>query len=504
MVLKSASVLACLLPARLGFGSNHRPDSPSRPRNRERHAKDDDHPARLVPHDRLSEPEFDPFRGNSLSLYRATDFSFRTDPPDPSRPRANTVPSNSLSQSLSIPNGDIGESPGPTHRSLGPPNRSNRSSCTTFFAFSSKRKSTQGPPIVHIPQLQQDLLVPPHSVSGRWVSDTSQTQVHLINPSSIPSPLQTDDEEYYYSHYTSLSPIPSHCASPCPDSTNVPSSKRLSSRQQDLIGNPDLHSQHSSSVDPHPSHPYIHHSYGYPTPLSSNAYSKAIDTVPRLRHATSQPFQHPQDFCSDINAGLAHGRKPPSRLGHETSRSQPDLLQRQLKTSMSTPNLASGAAPVQPRSLMKKKLPRSKGKERWLSAETWWDALLSPSPRFKVKQTPRPHTAIGRNIHDSVTKPVQGEPNKNLGVTFPSVPAPRPRAVSVTSVTPNVRPIHPTLTRSRSAVALFDQPSTSAAPRASFQPALETLVDEPTPTADQVPGGDPEIPLPEPPLSLAQ
>lgn len=504
MVLKGSSVLSCLLPARLGFGSNPRPDPPSRPCNQEKHAKDHHYPAKLVPHDRLGEPEFDPFRGNPLPLHQATDADFPTDPPNISRARANTAPSNSLPPPL-IPDGGIGESPVPAHRSLGLPNRSKRSSCTTFFAFSSKRKSTQGPPIVHIPQLQQDLLVPPHSVSGRWVSDSGQTQVHLINPSSIPSPLQTDDDEYYYSYCASSTPIPSHSASPRPDQTNTSPSKRLSSRQQDLVGNPDLDSLHPSPVDSHPSHTHRHHPYGYSTPLGLNAHFKTIGTAPPLRHATSQTFQlHPEGSRSDINTGLAHGRIPPSQLGHGTSKSQPDLLQSQLKTSMSTPNLTSGVVQVRPRSVINKKLPRSKGQERWLSAETWWDALFSPSPRFKVRQAPRPHMATGRNIHDPVTKPVEGEPNNNLGVTFPSVPAPRPRAVSVTPVTPNVRPVHPTLTRSRSAVDLLDQPSTSATARAGFEPALETLVDEPTPTPDQVPGSDAELPLPEPPLSLEQ
>lgn len=497
-------MLSCLLPARLGFGSNSRPDSPSRLRKQEKHAKDHHYPAKLFPHDRLGDPEFDPFRGNPLPLCRATDFDFRTDPPDISRARANTAPSDSFPRPLLIPDGGIGESPVPPHRAFGPPNRSKRSSCTTFFAFSSKRKSAHGPPTVHIPQLQQDLLVPAHSVSGKWVSDSGQTQVHLINSSSVPSPLQTDDEEYYYSYCASSTPIPSHSASPRPDQTNISPSKQLSSRQQDLVGIPDLHSQHSSPVDFHPSRAHIH-PYAYSTPLGSNAYFKTIDTAPALRHATSQPFQlHPEGSRSDINTGLAHGRIPPPQLGHGTSQSQPCLRQPQLKTSMSTPNLASGAAPVRPRSVIKKKLPKSKGQERWLSAETWWDALLSPSPRFKVKQTSRSHTATGRNVHEPVIKLAEGEPNRNLGVTFPSVPAPRPRAVSITPVISNVGLVHPTLTRSRSAVDLHDQPSTSATSRAGFEPALETLVDEPTPTPDQVPVSDAELPLPEPPLSLEQ
>ena len=486
MVLKSSSALSCLLPARFGFGSNHRTDSPFRPPNLEKHEKNHHN---LVARDRLGDPEFDPFRGNPLPCVR-------TDPPDLSRARANTAPSDSLPLHLLTPNTDIGESPNPVHPSFVPPVRTKRSSFTTFFAFSSKRKSNHGAPVVHLPQLQQDL-VPPHSVPGKWLSESGQTDVLLITPSAIPSPLRTDEEEYYYSYHTPT--FPSHSTSPHPDATNTSPSKRLSLRQQDPIENQDLHSQLPSPVDRHPSHTQIQHPYAYSTPLYSRPHPKPIDPAPSLRHATSQPFHHHPP--SDINSTLAHSGAPSSHLGHQVYMNQPHLSQPQLKTSISTPNLVSGAAPVRVRSVLNKRAPtKSKGRERWLSAETWWDALLSPSPRFKVKQAPRPHTTTGTVIRDPVSVPVEGEPNRILGVTFPSVPAVRPRAVSVTT---HVRPTPPVVTRSWSVTDL-GQPSTSAIPSAGFEPALETLVDEPTPTPDDVPGSNTELPLPEPPLSLEQ
>jgi serine/arginine repetitive matrix protein 2 len=433
-MVKSSSVLSCLLPARFGLGSQ-KPDSPSRTRNQEKHAK-----ATLAA---LGDPEFDPFRCS-----------------DPPRARANTAPSSSQPPPLLIPDGGIGESPSPV-RSLAPPVRPKRSSFTTFFAFSSKGRPTHR---------QQD---PSHSVPGRWVSDSGKTQVQLINSASIPSPLRTEEEEYYYSYYASLTPtFPSHSASSHPDAP----SKHVSPRQQDLIGNPDLDSQLSSPVDSHPSHTLIRHPFSYSTPPRSDT----IGTAPHLRHATSQPLHH---HPRGVNAG---SRIPTSHLGH----GEPHLLQPELKTSMSTPNLA-----VRPRSLLRKKPTRSKGQDRWLSAETWWDALFSPSPRFKVKQAPRPDPATGTIVTGHVSRPVQREPNRHLGVTFPSVPAVRPRAVSATS---DIKPTFPVLSRSRSAVDLSGQPPT---PRAGFEPALETLVDEPTPPPER---SDTEFPLPDPPLSLAQ
>ena len=487
MVLKSTSVLSCLLPARFGFGSGHRPD----PRNQEKHAKE------LVAHGRLGDLEPDPFRGHPLP----TGSILRTDHLDLPRARANTAPSDSFPAHLLSPNDDIGGSPNPVHRSFVPPVRTKRSSFTTFFAFSSKRKSNHDAPVVRLPQLQRDLLVPPQSVPGRWVPESGQTEVHLINSSAIPSPLLADDEEYYFSYCTSLTPIHSPSISPRPDATNVPPSERLL-RQRDPIGNPDLDSQLSSPVDTRPSHTQIQHPYAYSTPLHSKPHSRVVGATPSLRHATSQPFQHhPRHFSSDVNPMLVQGGAPSSQLGHQASKSHPHLSQPQLKTSISTPNLASGAMSVSARSVTKKRPSTgSKGKERWLSAETWWDALLSPSPRFKAKQAPRPHTATGRIVHDPVSTPAEGKPNKILGVTFPSVPTARPRAVSVA---PSVRPISPTLTRSRSATDL-GQPSTSAIPRSGFEPALATLVDEPTPPPDHVPDSNTELSSPELPISLEQ
>ncbi|KAG9309962.1 hypothetical protein JVU11DRAFT_9995 [Chiua virens] len=487
MVLKGPSVLSCLLPARFAFGSNHRVEPTSHGRDQEKLAEDT-HTARLVAHDRLGEHESDPFGGNPPPVYRGVGLDARTDPPDRSRARANTM-TDSLPPRLLIPNGDVRQLPSPIPRSLVPPVRPKRSSFTNFFAFSSKRRSSQGPPI-H----QPDLLAPPQSVS---VPDGSQSEAHLVNPSSIPSPLLADEEEYYYSYYASLTPtFPPHPASPHPDSTNVSLTRRLSARQQDIAGNTDLDSSHSSPVASRSPHTQMQHPYVYSSPLYSKSYSKIIVTAPTLRHATSQPLQ-PRSPTShtDIGSGI---RAP--HLGHELSSSKQPL-----KTSMSTPNLASGAASVRPRSFIRKRPPtRPKGQERWLSAETWWDALFSPSPRFKVKQAPRPHTASGRIVRD-VRTPVGVESSRTLGsTTVSSLPTARPRAVSISSVASNVRPTPPGLTRSRSAADLIGQPSTSAIPRAVFEPALETLVDVPTPPPDQAPGSDAEAPTSDPFLSLDQ
>ena len=300
-------------------------------------------------------------------------------------------------------------------------------------------------------------------------------QTHSINNSSIPSPLRAGEEEYY-SYYP-----------------HAPNAKRLS---QDLIGNTELDSHLPSPVGTQPSHTH-QHPYAYSTPLCSRPQSK---TTVSLSHGTHQTFHLPSDPPSDLSPTLAYSRETPSHVGHSTSQSHTLQSYPKLKTSVSTPNLAANAAPIRARSLTKKRPPtRSKGQERWLSAETWWDALLSPSPRFKVRQAPRPHTATGGNVHRSVSKPVEAGPSRTLGVTFPSHQPARPRAVSTTS---NVRPAVPTLSRSRSAADL-GRPPTSAQ-HSGFEPALGTLVDEPTLTPDVASSRNSELLSLEPPPSLEQ
>lgn len=85
------------------------------------------------------------------------------------------------------------------------------------------------------------------------------------------------------------------------------------------------------------------------------------------------PFQripvHPSQSAGNGQRSSLH---PSSAAGHR------------LTISISSPDLrlspASSSSRTQPKSSI------LKGKERWLSPETWCDALFLPKPRFKVKQ----------------------------------------------------------------------------------------------------------------------
>ncbi|RPD60406.1 hypothetical protein L226DRAFT_615868 [Lentinus tigrinus ALCF2SS1-7] len=108
------------------------------------------------------------------------------------------------------------------------------------------------------------------------------------------------------------------------------------------------------------------HPYAYATPAPPPApVSSPIVPLPPPRNNTVPKFSvqllDPLARKPSAPAYLLPARRP-SRLS--------------LKASMSTPNLraATGTGSVLP-----------KGKQRWLSAETWCDALILPRPRFALR-----------------------------------------------------------------------------------------------------------------------
>jgi hypothetical protein len=80
--------------------------------------------------------------------------------------------------------------------------------------------------------------------------------------------------------------------------------------------------------------------------------------------------------------GAAAVSSPPLHALH-ASRSTPNLHPRALSASPRPPP-AAPPPPIPPATTMKRSNKREKSKERWLSAETWYDAVLLPRPRFKV------------------------------------------------------------------------------------------------------------------------
>ncbi|KAK0449846.1 uncharacterized protein EV420DRAFT_1564407 [Desarmillaria tabescens] len=151
-----------------------------------------------------------------------------------------------------------------------------------------------------------------------------------------------DDEEYYNSYYSTLvqSPLRNQYPSRPDDLCRSPSSP---------IGRSEnTHSPVSGQSSPTP-HPYA---YVFPTPDYNDPPENSTP------HSTGNPQR------SSLH--------PSSAAGHR------------LTNSISSPDLrlspASSSSRTQPKSSI------LKGKDRWLSPETWCDALFLPKPRFKVKQ----------------------------------------------------------------------------------------------------------------------
>ncbi|KAH9848795.1 hypothetical protein C2E23DRAFT_785522 [Lenzites betulinus] len=145
--------------------------------------------------------------------------------------------------------------------------------------------------------------------------------------------------------------------------------------------------QHSSSagslrrdpvppVPPGPAHDaappptlYRRHPYALATPAPSAPSSPYVSSPV----ATTAPRKNPPASRFSVRLLDPLARKP-SAPAYLLPTPRPSRIS--LKASMSTPNLrqATGTAAVLP-----------KGKQRWLSAETWCDALILPRPRFAMR-----------------------------------------------------------------------------------------------------------------------
>jgi serine/arginine repetitive matrix protein 2 len=274
--------------------------------------------------------------------------------------------------------GGVGESPMPQNRLSREPSVLNRASIASIFTFGvpsrkppspknytdstvsrfSRKLTRSGRPSSSVgPGDSRDPVASLHrrsSSSGSThlrqgtVGRSRRTNLLPIDDRGSVVPSETD---YYNSYYSTLiSPGRGNSNPAQPPKPPAPSTSSIS---------PTSPTQH----------PYA---YVFPTgqpegpqtapilPSNTRSNGAAYNDPPRLTFtAASQPS----------NAGSA-----------QLSLRRP--FAKSLKSSVSTPDLrlASGS---------NKKLPPEpfpKGKDRWLSAETWCDALLFPRPRLKIKQ----------------------------------------------------------------------------------------------------------------------
>lgn len=361
--------------------------------------------------------------------------------------------------------GGIGETPIPPSRALVSQKRSCRSS---FFAFSSNRKSRHGTPIIQMPQSQQ----------------STHLKARLADPSSIPSPLRTDHEDYYYSQYS-----PSHASSPATprlDTSNLfPIRKRRSVRSQSHHITLDTDSQQSSPINqPSPSncHP------PYRSILSSHAQSSAVspDVRPAEGSSSGGGQGRPRGGISDVNEpDILLFPIPPEQPPASLRRNGPTLEIRSppprglLRSSYSVPNLSSAAKAAGGQSSTTRTLASGRRKDLLLTAGNWCDTVVFPRPRLKMQDG---STSSRRPIISPPSTPIPGDDPRVAATPFP----PRPVTASATLVTDSVM-------------------SNAQAPAET--PVLNSVLDilpeeqQPAPVPDQVADRTDD---PSPPPSVAQ
>ncbi|KAL4079657.1 hypothetical protein J3A83DRAFT_1140318 [Scleroderma citrinum] len=368
--------------------------------------------------------------------------------------------------------GGIGETPIPPIRALTSQRRS------SFFAFSSNRKSRHGTPIIQMPQSQR----------------STHLRAHLADPAAIPSPLHTDNEDYYYCHYSPSAPSQaSSSASPRLDTSNLfPLRKRRSVRSQSHHITLDSDSQQSSPINQYsPIHSQAH-PHLYSSSLSARAQTSG--TSPYACPTQSSGFRDGQDR---LRGGHSDTDEPnillfpiPPQQPPATARKDPPTVEIQLppprgflRSSFSVPNLSSAARQTS----ATKPLPPGKRRDVLLTAGNWCDTLIFPRPRLKVQHGSIP---TSRSVVSPPCTPIAGDDPSAVAIPFP----PRPATASATLMADST----PSNTQSSPAIA----------EAAVINSALDTLPEEhhPVPVVSNVdqPDDRPDLLFQSPPPSVTQ
>lgn len=252
--------------------------------------------------------------------------------------------------------GGVGESPTPVQRSsplhtAPPSNTFNRLSLASFLTLGSVLRKSRS----------DSLHAARQSSSGK----RSRTGTPPPNPSQSNPAMKPDAAQPSRSH----SPLR-------PGQTTTKPRRRQ--RSQTLIGTSRSPTHSSSpSHDPSPTSFYTRES-----PLSSHPYAHTFlpSPVEPPRRAPMIPPSVPRSLDKGKGVDLSHRYPQPPAPGTLNNTEVPAHLKPASRTSLfrtiSAPNLRNLS-----RGLTGSKTS-SRGKYRWLSPETWCDALLFPRPRF--------------------------------------------------------------------------------------------------------------------------
>lgn len=294
--------------------------------------------------------------------------------------------------------GGVGESPVPAVRSSKDGSRGNRMSLASIFTFGVPPRKGPTSPVKSVPDsfLKRNLShtgrlksIPSTSAEsplyrrssssrrGQNASPARQSRpdnLSLVGSNDARGSNTTDHEDYYNSYYSTLLNTPGRTTftetNPAnPHQTELPAQTSSTSSSAKT---------HSSSTAPHP------YAYAFPSseiPLTPQT-APASTVAGAQNTGTNAGRCHPSPHLTFTRAN-----NPGSVDDHHSAPSHPDVGELgQLKNSVSTPNLRGTVRSSQNHLRPGKRLPVPKGKDWWLSPETWCDALLFPRPRLKLKQ----------------------------------------------------------------------------------------------------------------------
>ena len=201
----------------------------------------------------------------------------------------------------------------------------------------------------------------------------------------------TDDEDYYNSYYSTL-------LNPRNPNNKLDAEKvRSSPSTPPSAGSSNSHAggvSRQNSMSTNSGHPYayvfpqkltpipsaidvVHSTPSLPSPYTSNNAPKLTFTTPRLHIPSSADPGH-TTFSPRL--GVSNTGKLKASISTPNLRESIIVASHNDTTDMNNNNDSNTQA-----------VPTfvfPKGKDRWLSAETWCDALLFPRPRLKLKQQP--------------------------------------------------------------------------------------------------------------------
>ncbi|KAF8196099.1 hypothetical protein BJ912DRAFT_1082997 [Pholiota molesta] len=328
----------------------------------------------------MSSGALDPGRG-SLTLNRRSTVSAAQPPPLPSYVSIDAI------------GGGVGESPMPHVKTS---KDAHRISIASIFSFGGLNRK----PSTTLPFSEPN--TPKQKVYG-----------DRLEPTAI------DENDYFNSYYETLIHQPDHdqtklspVAAYQRHSPSASSDSRGSSqRRQDYVA--------MSRQNPHPP-PRPTLRLRFPsTEISPPPQSAPLLSTPHtaLNPGPSNPPRLVFTTPSTAGPSSAGAFPPPTASGSKavkTAFSTPNLRDRFSASSRSTPRDARGTDVRVP-----------KGKERWLSAETWCDAVLFPRPRLRVKQEILPHQGSPRTPQHTNTTSTNTSTSTGRIVSPPVTPTER-------------------------------------------------------------------------------